>query len=65
MSRHSEASALRRDLLVGILEGVGWSGVFSEEAALGIIVATACRIAEGVVGVVYELELAGALGAFW
>jgi hypothetical protein len=31
----------------------------------GVVVSTACRVREGEVGVVYQLEFAGSFAAFW
>lgn len=63
------ASGLRGDLLVDVLEGVVGCEVVGvgvgEEAALGVVVASAGGVGEGVVGVVDELELASSFGAFW
>lgn len=62
-------SGLRWDLLVDVLEGIVGCEVvgvgIGEETALGVVVASAGGVGEGVVGVVDELELAGSLGAFW
>lgn len=48
------------NLLVGLLEGVRLRGRGAEEPALGVVVSAAGGVGEGVVGVVDELELAGA-----